>query len=182
MQHVEQSTIRFILKSQYHSAIAMLIDAIEKYPEDHWYSAEHTNAAWQIAYHSLYFTEFYSRPTSEDFTPWLTHGVKTLNDDGIPGPPDPTSELPLMPDPFSKNQVLTYARYCDEMIDGAIDAMDIASNESGFYWYKVSKLEHQIINIRHTQHGVAQLADRLRTIADVGVKWAGARHPKIETA
>jgi hypothetical protein len=182
MQHVETETLRFILKSQYHAALAMLIDAIEKYPEDKWLGSEETNAPWQIAYHTAYFAEFYSRPTWEDFTPWLTHGVATQNDDGIPGPPDPSSELPLMPDPFSKALVHAYAKYCDEVIDEAIDAMDIESAESGFYWYKVSKLEHQIINIRHIQHGAAQLADRLRSVADLGVNWAGARHPKTEAA
>lgn len=182
MQQVDTATLRFILKSQYHASIAMLTDAIEKFPEEHWLATEHTNAAWQIAYHSLYFTEFYAQPTSENFTPWLTHGIETQNDDGIPGPPDPNSELPLIPEPFTKEQVLAYAKYCEEMIDATVDAMDIMNPESGFHWYKVSKLEHQFINLRHTQHGTAQLADRLREIADVGVKWAGARHPKAETA
>jgi hypothetical protein len=182
MQQTNTENLRAVLKSQYHSAIAMVRDAIEKYPEEHWFTTDHTNAAWQIAYHTLYFTEFYARPTWGDFTPWLTHGVPTQNDDGIPGPPDPKSELPLMPEPFTKEQVLSYAKYCDETIDQAIEQMDITSPESGFYWYKVSKFEHQLINIRHTQHGAAQLADRLRQIAGLGVKWVGARHPKVEEA
>jgi hypothetical protein len=46
---------------------------------------------------------------------------------------------------------------------------------SGFSWYKVSKLEHQIINVRHLQHHTAQLADRVRRNANVGVRWAGSR-------
>lgn len=178
MEQREIEQIRTVLKSQYRATIAMLTDAIENYPEDHWFSQDQPNAAWQIAYHTLYFVEFYSRPTSENFTPWLTHGVETQNDDGIPGPPDSKSSLPLIPDPFSKSQVLSYARFCDEMIDLTIETMDLGSAESGFSWYKVSKLEHQLINIRHAQHGTAQLADRLRAIADVGVKWVGAKHPK----
>jgi len=63
----------------------------------------------------------------------------------------------------------------DSMVDSAVDAMDLASTESGFYWYKVSKLEHQLVNIRHIQHGAAQLADRLRTANGIGVRWVGAR-------
>jgi len=51
--------------------------------------------------------------------------------------------------------------------------MNLLSPESGFYWYKVSKLEHQIINIRHTQLGAAQLAGRLRAKLNVGLDWIG---------
>lgn len=182
MLQLPLETLRAILKSQYKAAIAMLADAIEKYPEEHWLSDGHTNAPWQLAYHTLFFAEYYSRPTWENFTPWLTHGVETQNNDGIPGPPDPNSTLPLIPEPFTKAQVLAYAKHCDETIGEAINAMVIASSDSGFYWYKVSKLEHQIINIRHTQHGAAQLADRLRKIAGLGVKWVGAKHPIVEAA
>lgn len=182
MQQPDLQELRFVLKSQYHAVLAMLIDAIEKFPEEHWLAKEQTNAAWQIAYHTLYFAEYYSQPSWENWTPWLTHGIETQNNDGIPGPPDPDSAMPLMPEPFSKALVHAYAMYCDESIDAAIDAMDLTNPESGFYWYKISKLEHQLVNIRHIQHGVAQLADRLRTIADVGVKWVGARHAKVETA
>jgi hypothetical protein len=179
MQQLDLETLRDILKSQYRASIAMLTDAIEKYPDELWLSDGHTNAPWQLAYHTLFFTDYYSRPTWENFTPWLTHGVETQNNDGIPGPPDPKSTLPLMPEPFTKEQVLAYAKYCDEMIGETIDTMDIANPESGFYWYKVSKLEHQIITIRHTQHGAAQLADRLRKLTDQGVKWVGARQEKL---
>lgn len=180
MQTPDQEAIKTILKSQYHAALAMLVDAIEKYPEDQWLTTYHTNAAWQIAYHTIYFAEFYARSTWENFTPALSHGVATQNDDGIPGPPDPKSELPLMPDPFTKEQVLSYAKAVDAGMDAAIDTMDVMSSESGFYWYKVSKLEHQMINLRHIQHGTAQLADRLRSIADLGVKWVGAKRTAVQ--
>jgi len=60
------------------------------------------------------------------------------------------------------------------MVDDAVDEMDLLSPESGFYWYKLGKLEHQIINIRHIQLGAAQLAARLRSTLNVGVEWVSA--------
>jgi hypothetical protein len=51
--------------------------------------------------------------------------------------------------------------------------MDLQSYDSGFSWYPMSKLEHQLVNIRHLQHGAAQLADRLRSKLDIGIKWSG---------
>ena len=55
----------------------------------------------------------------------------------------------------------------------ARDMLDLDAPECGFWWYKMSKLEHQFVNIRHTQHHAAQLMDRLRQVAGVGIDWIG---------
>src|SRR5262245_50083656 len=77
-------------------------------------------------------------------------------------------------EPYTKSQLLAYWTICDELIDGAVDALDLAAPECGFFWYKVSKIEHQMINLRHLQHHMAQLGDRLRNVAGVGVDWVGS--------
>jgi hypothetical protein len=94
--------------------------------------------------------------------------------DGLSRPPDPASTLPVLPNPYTKAEVLAYWQTCDEFVDGAVDALDLVAPECGFWWYKVSKLEHQLINLRHAQHHAAQLADRLRAATDQHVKWVGA--------
>jgi len=43
---------RSVLKSQYHAALAMLREAVER-PADEWSNADHKNAFWQIAYHTI---------------------------------------------------------------------------------------------------------------------------------
>ena len=73
----------------------------------------------------------------------------------------------------SKAQVLAYGDYCDALLDAAVDALDLESQSSGFYWYAMPKLEHQLVNIRHIQHHAAQLADRLRARLDMHVDWVG---------
>ena len=77
--------------------------------------------------------------------------------------------------PYTKSEILTYWSICDQMIDDCVDALDLNSPECGFFWYKISKVEHQIVNIRHIQHHTAQLGDRLRKVADIGISWVGAR-------
>jgi len=64
------------------------------------------------------------------------------------------------------------------MVDDAVEAMDLDRSESGFSWYRMSKLEHQLVNIRHIQHHGAQLIDRVRSVADIGVRWVAARERK----
>ena len=169
----QPADVRPTLKSQYHAALAMLREAIERCPDAMWLGTEHVNAFWQIAYHAVYFAHLYLQPNETAFRPWAEHQGDVQNPDGIASPPDPKSTLPLIPKPYTKAQVLPYWSICDRIVDGAVDALDLGSAESGFSWYQMPKLEHQIVNIRHVQHHAAQLADRLRFGAGVGVRWIG---------
>jgi hypothetical protein len=166
--------LRAILKSQYHAALAMLRDAIEKCPDDLWKNEAHEAPSWGVAYHALYFAHLYGSPSSDAFRPWARHVKYAQYEDGIPGPADPESELPLLRDPLSRADVLEYWSLVDAGVDAAVDALDLASPESGFSGYRIPKLEHQIVNIRHIEHHAAQLAARIRMTANVGVRWVGA--------
>jgi hypothetical protein len=167
--------IRAVLRSQYHASLAMLRECIEECPDELWYDEDPENAFWQIAYHALFFAQLYLMPRPEAFEGWVGHQADVQHPDGIAGPADPESALPLLPDPYSRADALAYWRVCDDLVDRAIEAMDVTSDESGFRWYPIPKLEHQIVNLRHIQHHAAQLADRLRTSRGIGIRWAGAR-------
>ena len=167
--------LRSALKSQYHASLAMLRDAIERCPEDLWLSTAPRNAYWQVAYHALFFTHLYLMPEQSAFRPWHGHQSQVQQADGIGGPPDPNSSLPVLPNPYTKTEVLEYLQICDRMVDDAVDQLDLDSPKSGFYWYKMPKLEHQFVNIRHLQHHTAQLADRLRAATGTGVRWVGGK-------
>jgi hypothetical protein len=166
--------LRTALKSQYHAALAMLRDAVAACPDATWYDATPRNAFWQVAYHALFFAHVYLQPDSQSFRPWPGHQMNTQNDDGIAGEPDPNSPLPLLPKPYSRADVLEYWEFCNSRVDTWVDALDLTRQDCGFHWYHVSKLEHQLVNLRHIQHHAAQLADRLRAVHNVGVRWAGS--------
>jgi hypothetical protein len=161
-----------VLKSQYHAGLAMLRDAIESCPENLWLDAVPKNAFWQVAYHALFFTHLYLGDEAT-FTPWAEHQRDNQNEDGIAGEPDPASPLPLVPRPYSRDQALRYWSIVDGMVDSAVDALDLRRRDSGFSWYTMSKLEHQLLNLRHLQHHTGQLADRLRAADGHGVRWMG---------
>ncbi|HRC86321.1 MAG TPA: DinB family protein [Thermoanaerobaculia bacterium] len=171
----QTGALRTMLKSQYHASLAMLREAIELCPDATWEADGHTNAPWQLAYHALFFAHFYLQPNEAAFRPWPGHQAQVQNPDGIGGPPEPGNPLPVTPDPYSKSQALEYWSFCDALVDSAVDALDLWSPESGFPWYPIPKLEHQLVNLRHIQHHMAQLADRVRATRNLGVRWAGAR-------
>jgi DinB superfamily len=175
---IDAAALRAMLKSQYHAALAMLRDAVERCPDEVWLDTRPRNAFWQVAYHALFFADFYLLRSPEAFQPWEGHQANVQNPNGIAGPPNPSSSLPLLPEPYTKAQVLAYWALCDAAVDPRVDALDLASPESGFYWYKIPKLEHQLVNLRHIQHHTGQLVDRLRGDADIGIRWVGSRKPQ----
>ena len=152
--------IRSVLKSQYHASLAMLRDAIEHCPPEEWLSTDHKNASWQLAYHALFFAHLYLQHDEAAFRLWEKHHG---GGDGTEG------------EPYTQEQVLEYWEFCDRLVDDAVDALDLDRTESGFSWYRMSKLEHQFVNIRHIQHHGAQLIDRVRAAANVGIRWVAAR-------
>jgi hypothetical protein len=167
--------IRSILKAQNRAALAMLKKAIEECPEDLWLRQDQANAFWQLAYHTVFFAHLYLQPDSASFRPWKHHQGNVQHEDGIAGRPDPQSKLPLIPDPYPREKVLEYLQFCDDHLDSWIDSFDPLQSESGFHWYKVTKLEHQLISLRHIQHGAAQLAARLRSELGIGIGWVSSR-------
>ena len=166
------------LKNQYHASLAMMREAIELCPDALWLDARPTNAFWQIAYHALFFAHFYLGQSAAAFQPWAGHQRDNQYEDGIPGDPDPASTLPLLPEPYTKEQALEYWAIVDAFVDPAVDAMDFQRRETGFH-YRMSKLEHQLVNLKHIQHHTAQLADRLRQARGVHVAWKGGSRPDL---
>src|ERR1043166_7936937 len=126
--------LRSVLKSQYHASLAMLREAIQRCPPEEWLSTDHKNAFWQLSYHALFFAHLYLQHDEAAFRLWEKHRGEA---DGISG------------EPYTQAQVLEYWEFCDRMVDDAVDSLDLDRTESGFSWYQMSKLEHQLVNIRH---------------------------------
>jgi len=173
--------VRTALKHQYHAALSMLRKAIEMCPDDLWVSTEYTNPAWRVVYHTLHFVHLYGSTRLEEFKPWKDHqtGLQDLDDRPSPEEIQQYTELPDRPPitgvPLTKAEVMEYWEFCDAFIDDAVDAMDLLSPESGFFWYPIPKIEHQYVNLRHIQHHMGQLSERIREAVDVGVPWVGRR-------
>ena len=170
-------TLQEALKEQYHAGIAMLRDCVEKCPDDLWLSGTYPRTFWRIAFHAIYFTQLYLGQTDDAFEPW-------------PGRPQGGAELWETPRsvepyelseefvPYTKAQLLDYIAYVDSLLDPTVDALDLEALETGIPWYKnMTKLSHELLNLRHLQGHVGQLSELLM-IRGIDTNWIGkVRHP-----
>ncbi|PHN06004.1 DinB family protein [Flavilitoribacter nigricans] len=152
--------IQQALKSQYHSALFTLEQTIRTCPPDLWTDPKYPNPYWQVAYHALHYAHLYLEQHLEDFQDWEKHREEHQWF---------SSEKMLTP--YTPEELLEYCRFCREKVDRAMENLDLDHPESGFSWYQMPKLEHQIVNIRHIQHHAAQLTDRLRSGHGLGTPW-----------
>ncbi len=157
--------IQMILTSQYLASLEMLRKAVEACPDELWAPEDPRNRFWHVAYHAIFYTHFYLHPTEADFVPWEKHKDEVVSLDQL-------SDRVLVK-PYTQAEVLEYLAYFESKIPGMVAALDLEA-ESGFYWLPFNKMELQLYNIRHLQHHVGELYERLGREANIQVDWVGS--------
>jgi hypothetical protein len=157
-----------VIRSQFHAALAMLRQTIERCPDSLWIEPTSTQPFWHIAYHALFYTHLYLQPTEADFSPWAHHrqDIQSLGK-----PPWSPRQQPSAEEVYTKAQVLDYLAFCADEVDAQIPALDLEA-ASGFHWLPFSKLELQIYSIRHLQQHNGELDERLGQ-QGIEIDWVG---------
>jgi hypothetical protein len=158
--------IRDALKGQYHAAYRMLWECVEVCPDELWTGGAYPRFFWKIAYHAAFFGHLYMGQNEAAFKPWRKHS-------------DPAWELwakdAVPVEAFTKEEVLEYIDEVRGQIDATVDALDLETSDSGFHWYpNITKLEHEILSVRHIQGHVGQLSERLFE-AGIETNWMSRR-------
>jgi len=144
----------------------MLRKAIELCPEDLWLAGS-PNRFWHIAYHALFYTHFYLAPSDVDFVAWPYHRAEYNYLGEVPSRP---GYKPQIDQPYTQAELLEYHAICLLEVEKQLATLDPES-PSGFFWLPFNKLELQFYNLRHLAHHTGQLAERLRTHANIGLPW-----------
>jgi hypothetical protein len=161
--------VKAVLKSQYHGGLKTLRLAVEKCPEGMWDDpADGWARFWRVAYHTLFFTHYYLQKDNDSFARWAKHREEA---NFIGRLPWEGNREPKACAAYTREEILEYWGVCDGAVDALVEALDLEAGECGFPWYKMGKLEHQIVNIRHVQHHAAILSARLRKQAGIGIEW-----------
>ena len=162
--------VRKALKEQYHSGLDMLKQCVVACPAHLWTSGKHPRTFWRIAFHNIYFTHLYLGQNEESFEPWPGRRDEFPTMWAPPWDLEPY-ELPEGTEPYSPESLIAYLAYVDGLVDPIVDSLDLDSEASGFRWYKnVSKISHQLMNLRHLQGHVGQLSELLMA-HDIDLEW-----------
>ncbi len=164
--------LRAALTGQFRAGLAMLRQAVERFPEAAFAGDGEAPPPWHLAYHALFYTHLYLQPDEASFRPWERHRDEYQFLGALPWPPH---RPPRIGEPYTRAEILEYLEAVDGMVGAALDRLDLDAVTCGFWWYDLPKADHVLMNLRHLQHHAAQVVARLRRAAGTGVDWVGRR-------
>ena len=147
---------------QFGAAIDMLRNAIEACPEPLWSDRDREPQFWYLAYHTLFWLDFYLSESPQGFAPPAPFGLEEL---------DPAGVIPERA--YTQAELLAYLdhgrRKCRARIEALTDESAAARWKFGRGDFAVSEL--LLYNMRHVQHGAGQLNLILRQTANDAPRW-----------
>jgi hypothetical protein len=160
-----------VIQSQYLAALKMMEHALAKCPDSIWIAPEDQNKFWHVAYHALFYLHLYLQDTQKDFQPWENHRDEYQFLGQTPWPPH---EPPHIGEPYTRTDLLDYLAFVRQHVVERVPALNLEA-ASGFDWLPFGKLELQFYNLRHLQHHVAELYERLGSRAGIDLDWVGSQ-------
>lgn len=156
--------LKFILWRQMSASIAMLENAIGACPAELWRDRTREPQVWYLVYHTLFWLDFYLTGKEDEFSPPPPFGLEELDPAGI------------LPDRvYTQDEMRYYLEYCRRKAKRMLASLseENPGPRYSFRWGEVSWVELQICNLRHVQHGAAQLNLILRQELNDAPGWVG---------
>ena len=156
------SNCKVMIWNQYGAAIETLKKAITTCPEELWFDDTKKHKFWYLAYHTLFWMDYYLSNEGESFRPPEPFGLEEL---------DPAGVLPERP--YTKAELLGYLgicrNKCRETIFGLTE--DSANKPFQFKTATLTFAELLLYDMRHVQHHAAQLNMLLRQNINTAPGW-----------
>lgn len=155
-------SLKSVLWNQCGAAIDTLENAILECPEQLWGDRSQQPEYWYIAYHTLFWLDFYFSDSHEGFAPPAPFTLCEM---------DPAGLLPERV--YSKAELLDYLQHGRRKARAAIENL---TDEKSLKHFKfgsadLSYLELIPYNMRHVQHHAAQLNLILRQKTNSAPRW-----------
>ena len=155
-------TFKEIVWRQFGAAIEMLENGINECPEDLWSDRSRNPEFWYVAYHTLFWLDYYLTADVEGFSPPSPFKLEEL---------DPAGVLPERV--YTKDELLAYLEHSRRKCGTTIEAL---TNERADSRFKLGRLDLTIAELlvytmRHVQHHAAQLNLLLRQTIDSAPGW-----------
>ena len=144
------------------AALESLERAIRACPDDVWGERPGQHVFGYMAFHTLFWHDFYLSPPQAEFVPPPPYGFEEM---------DPAGVLP--PRLYTKDEMLAYLEHGRAKLRAPFAALTDkrAALPCGFPGKELSVLELQIYNLRHLQHHTAQLHLLMRQAGHEPPRW-----------
>ena len=151
------NVIRAGMVDQYLASLSMMEEFIDVCPENLWTDSSYVNQFWHICYHALFYIHLYLYNGLKEFEPWEKHerGAEKLD-----------KNISVM----SKKHIAEFLIFCRKLSIERINNIDLLA-DSSFPWFKFETITRLAYSLRHFQHHIGQISDRLRNNASVDVVW-----------
>ena len=156
------TTSRTALWRQFGAAIDMLDSALHACPEPLWGDRTREPQFWYLVYHTLFYLDLYLSESLDGFSPPPPFTLTELDPAGV------------MPDRVhTREELARYLQHGRAKCRARIEALtpEEAGRRVPFDWLDLSFGELLVYNLRHVQHGVAQLNLILRQDTGSAPPW-----------
>jgi hypothetical protein len=164
-------TLKTLTTRQFEAALCTLSSCIDRCPEANWNARVANLAFCQVAFHTLFYTDYYLGPNEKSFreqpfhrdNPRFFRDYEEFED---------RAQVLL----YDRPAINSYLTHCRNKAAQAIAAETAESLVApcGFARRNFSRAELYVYNIRHIQHHAAQLGLRLRLDTNVDIPWIGS--------
>lgn len=162
---------RQLVVGQYEAALSMLKECVDRCPDAVWNARVANYKFCQVAFHTLFYTDFYLGEDPESFRrqPFHLQNERIFRDYE-----EFEDRAPVHL--YEKRQILAYLSHCREKAREVLpkETPDTLMAGHAFKPRVPSRAELHIDNIRHVQHHTAQLSLRLRLDTGDGAAWIGS--------
>lgn len=164
-------TFRTLLTNQYEAVLCTLKTCIDSCPKSAWDDSVGTKPFSQVAFHTLFFTDYYLGRTPDGFRdqPFHLENAGQFRDYEELEWREPVL---LYERPF----VLQYLQHCRTKAKEAVasETANSFDGPSGFPRRNFTRAELYVYSLRHIHHHAAQLSLRLRISHDIDIPWIGS--------
>jgi len=161
--------VRQLISNQFDASLCMLNECIVRCPEDWWNQPVGNHPFCRVAFHTLFFTDFYlgegdgdelNRQAFHRDHPDFFRNYEELED----------REPAFL---YDRPRVQLYLEHCREKAKRVVEneTQQTLSGNSGFERRDCTRAELHVYSMRHIQHHVAQLSLRLRRSCSIAIPW-----------
>ncbi|MBL7975632.1 MAG: DinB family protein [Candidatus Kapabacteria bacterium] len=154
---------------QYGAALEMMRTNVAACPDELWNNPQYGNRFWHIAYHSLFYTAFYLSPSEAQPVLWskCKPSYQMMGRWSQAPTYNPNETIP-----YTKEEINEFIDFLLERITVAFDETDYDA-PSGISWISFNRFGLYMYNLRHLQHHIGQLSERIRQVTGSGTGWIG---------